>query len=142
LATTIKSQLHNNIVAIISLVVALSSFSYTAWRTERSEQNRTTRQAAFQMLVALGEIKEVVYHGHYDHDDVRGNPRTGWVYVDTIRDFSSAMPVPVRAKAEMLKQSWKDHWEGIGTRDADADAVTDAIDDCRAAVVATIRMLR
>jgi hypothetical protein len=89
LAATIKSQLRNNAIAIISLVVALSSFSYTAWRTERSERNRTTRQAAFQMLVALGEMKQVVYHGHYDHDAVAGNPRTGWVYVETIRDFSS-----------------------------------------------------
>jgi hypothetical protein len=142
LAATIKSQLRNNAIAIISLVVALSSFSYTAWRTERSERNRTTRQAAFQMLVALGEMKQVVYHGHYDHDAVRGNPRTGWVYVETIRDFSSAMPAPVPAKAEVLMQSWQIHWEGIGTQDADADAVTDAVDDCRAAVVATIRTLR
>ena len=139
---TIKSQLRNSAIAIISLVVALSSFSYTAWRTERSERNRTTRQAAFQMLVALGEMKQIVFHGHYDHDDVRGNPRTGWVYVGTIRDFSAAMPAPVSAKAELLMQTWKDHWEGIGTRDGDADAVTDAIDDCRAAVVETIQTLR
>ena len=142
LAASIKSQLRNNAIAIISLVVALSSFSYTAWRTERSERNRTTRQAAFQMLVALGEMKQVIYHGHYDHDAVRGNPRTGWVYVETIRDFSSAMPAPVPAKAEVLMQSWQSHWEGIGTRDEDADAVTDAVDNCRAAVVETIRTLR
>jgi len=142
LSTTIKSQLRSNAIAIISLVVALSSLSYTAWRTERSERNRTTRQAAFQMLVALGEMKQVVYHGHYDHDAVRGNPRTGWVYVETIRDFSSAMPEPVPLKAEALMQSWQKHWEGIGTRDEDADAVTDALDDCRAAVVASIQTLR
>ena len=94
------------------------------------------------MLVALGEMKQVVYHGHYDHDAVRGNPRTGWVYVETIRDFSSAMPAPVPAKAAMPMQSWQNHWEGIGLRDADADAVTDAVDDCRAAVVESIRSLR
>jgi hypothetical protein len=140
--TTIRSQLRNNAIAILSLIVALSSFSYTAWRTERSEKNRTTRQAAFEMLVALGEMKQVVYHGHYDHDSVRGNPRTGWVYVETIRDFSSAMPPPVPAKAEALMQSWQKHWEGIGTRDTDADAVTDALDDCRAAVVQSIRAIR
>jgi hypothetical protein len=142
LSVTLKSQLRSNAIAIISLIVALSSFSYTAWRTEHSERNRTTRQAAFQMLVALGEMKQVVYHGHYDHDAVRGNPRTGWVYVETIRDFSSGMPAPVPAKAEALMQSWQKHWEGIGTKDEDADAVTDALDDCRAAVVATIQTLR
>ena len=136
------TQLRSNAVAIISLVVALSSFSYTAWRTERSEHNRTIRQAAFQMLVALGEMKQVVYHGHYDHDAVRGSPRTGWVYVETILDFSAAMPAPVPAKAKVLMQTWQKHWEGIGTDDADADAVTNAIDDCRAAVVQNIQSLR
>jgi hypothetical protein len=52
------------------------------------------------------------------------------------------MPAPVPAKAEVLMQRWQNHWEGIGTKDADADAVTDALDDCRAAVVQTIRTLR
>ncbi len=142
MSSTIKSQLRINAIAIISLIVALSSFSYTAWRTERSERNRTTRQAAFQMLVALGEMKQIVYHGHYDHDNVRGNPRTGWVYIETIRDFSSAMPESVSAKANALMQSWQTHWEGIGKQDADADAVTDAVDECRAAVVETLKLLR
>ena len=141
MSATIKSELRNHAVAIISLVIALTSFSYTAWRMERSEQNLTTRDAAFQMLVALGAMKQVVYHGHYDHDKVAGNPRTGWVYVETIRDFGSSMPAPVPAKAEALLQSWKNHWEGIGTRDEDADAITDALDECRAAVVASVRSL-
>jgi hypothetical protein len=141
LPATIKSQLHSNAIAIISLAVALSSFSYTAWRMQRSEDNLTTRDAAFQMLVALGTMKQVVYHGHYDHDKVGGNPRTGWVYVETIRDFGSAMPAPVPAKADALMQSWEKHWEGIGTRDEDADAITDALDECRAAVVETVRSL-
>ena len=141
LSATIKSQLRANAIAIISLVVALASFSYTAWRMQHSEHNLTTRDSAFQMLVALGAMKQVVYHGHYDHDKVGGNPRTGWVYVETIRDFSSAMPPPVPAKAEALMQSWEKHWEGIGTRDEDADAITDALDECRAAVVETVRSL-
>jgi hypothetical protein len=141
LAVTIKSQLHDNAIAILSLFLALASFGFTAWRTERSEHNLTTRDAAFQMLGALGAMKQVVYHGHYDHDPVAGNPRTGWVYVDTIRDFSAAMPAPVPAKAAALMKTWKEHWEGIGTRDEDADAITDALDDCRAAVVETVRSL-
>jgi hypothetical protein len=141
LSATIKSELRANAVAIISLVVALASFSYTAWRMERTERNLTTRDAAFQMLVALGAMKQVVYHGHYDRDKVAGNPRTGWVYVETIRDFGSSMPAPVPSKAEALMQSWKNHWEGIGTSDEDADAITDALDECRAAVVETVRTL-
>ena len=141
LSATIKSQLRDNAIAIISVILALASFSYTAWRMERSEHNLTTRDAAFQMLLALGAMKQVVYHGHYDHDKVAGNPRTGWVYVETIRDFGSTMPPPVPAKTAALMQSWQKHWEGVGTHDEDADAITDALDECRAAVVETVRSL-
>lgn len=136
------SQLRANAVAILSLTVALSSFSYTAWRTERSEENRTKRQAAFQLLTTLGQMQEVVYRAHYDHDRDRGNPRTGWVYVQTISDFSTAMPAPVQARATDLLATWRAHWEGLGSNEADSDAISDAIESCRATVVLTLKALR
>ena len=142
MSTTIRSQVRVNAVALLSLLVALSSFSYTAWRTERSEDNRTKRQAAFQLLTTLGQMQEIVYHAHYDHDAQRGNPRTGWVFVQTINDFSTAMPPPVQEHARRLLASWRDHWEGLGVRDADADAISDALDACRESVVVSLKSLR
>jgi hypothetical protein len=139
---TLGSQLRTNAIAILSLFVALSSFSYTAWRTERSEANRTTRQAAFQLLVALGQMQEVVYRAHYDKDTVRGSPRSGWVYVRTINDFSAAMPAPIPARAQGLLEIWRDHWEGLGAHESDAEAIDDALDACRAAVVEALRSLQ
>jgi hypothetical protein len=139
---TLGQQLRSNAIAILSLAIALSSLSYTAWRTERSEANRTTRQAAFQMLVALGQMQEVVYRAHYDHDAVHGNPRTGWVYVRTLNDFSATMPAPVPARAQALLASWRDHWEGLGEHESDAIAIDDALDGCRSAVVETLRALQ
>lgn len=138
---SIRTQLRANAVALISLTVALASFSYTTWRNERSEHNRTIRQASFQLLSALGEMQQVVFHAHYDHDAVRGNPRTGWVYVATISDFSTTMPAPVPARAEQLFAAWRDHWERLGSDDADAEAISDAVDRCRAAVVAVVKTL-
>jgi hypothetical protein len=139
---TLGQQLRANAIAILSLTIALSSFSYTAWRTERSEANRTTRQAAFQMLVALGQMQEVVYRAHYDHDAVHGSPRSGWVYVQTINDFSATLPAPVPARAQSLLESWRDHWEGLGTQESDAVAIDDALGACRVAVVEAIRALQ
>jgi len=138
---SIRTQLRANAVALISLTVALASFSYTTWRNERSEHNRTIRQASFQLLSALGEMQQIVFHAHYDHDAVRGNPRTGWVYVATISDFSTTMPAPVPARAEQLFAAWRDHWERLGSDDADAEAISDAVDRCRAAVVAVVKTL-
>jgi len=139
---SLRQQLRANAIALISLAVALSSFSYTAWRTEHSEANRTTRQAAFQLLVALGQMQEVVYRAHYDHDTVRGSPRSGWVYVQTINDYSSTLPAPVARATQALLATWRDHWEGLGTHEDDAVAIDDAIANCRAVVVAQIKALR
>jgi hypothetical protein len=139
---SIRSQLQSNAIALISLVVALGGLGYNTWRNERTEHNRNIRQAAFQQLVALGQLKQLVYHAHYDHDASSGNPRTGWAYVETIQDFGAAMPEPVPMHAMALLNAWRDHWEGLGSSDADADAIIDALDADRAAVVATLRSLR
>lgn len=138
---SIRTQLRANAVAITSLVVALASFSYSTWRNERSEHNRTIRQASFQLLVALGEMQQLVYHAHYDHDLATGNPRTGWVYVATIADFSSTVPEPVPSRAHQLMTVWREHWEELGRDDKGADAISDAVEQCRTAVVATLRQL-
>jgi hypothetical protein len=138
---SIRTQLKSNIVALISLVVALTSFSYTTWRNERSEHNRTLRQASFQLLGSLGEMQQLVYHAHYDHDEAGGNPRTGWVYVGTIMDFSATMPEPVRARAQELLDVWREHFEQLGRDDAGAEAISDAVDRCRGAVVAELKRL-
>jgi hypothetical protein len=142
MSTPLRTQLRENLVALVSLAIALASFSYTAWRMERSETNLTTRQSAFQLLTALGQMQELVYLAHYDHDAMRGNPRIGWVYVMTINDFSATMPPPVQARAAALLVAWRDHWEGLmAARDTDTDAITDALEACRSSVVTELRAL-
>lgn len=142
MSISMRSRLRDHFVAFVSLAVALASFGYTAWRMERSETNLTTRQAAFQLLTALGQMQELVYLAHYDRDAIRGNPRSGWVYVMTINDFSATMPAPVQAHAAALLAAWRDHWEGLmASRDADADAISDALEACRSSVVAELRSL-
>ena len=138
---SISRQLRANAVAIISLAGALALFSYSTWRNERSEHNRNIRQASFQLLTSLGEMQQVVYHAHYDHDSVRGNPRTGWVYVQTIADFSAAMPAPVLHCATELHDAWRDHWEALGVRDADAETISNSIERCRLSVLDALKAL-
>lgn len=54
---TIRLQLKTNLVALISLVVALTALGYTPWRNERTEYNRNVRVAAFETLKQLGEAQ-------------------------------------------------------------------------------------
>ena len=56
------SQLQRNAVAIISLVVALTSLGYNTWRNEQSEGNRNQRFASFMILSKLNELQQLVFH--------------------------------------------------------------------------------
>jgi hypothetical protein len=141
--STVRQQLRNNAVALISLVVALGSLSYNTWRNERTEYNRNIRTATFELLVKLSELERVVYLAQYDRDRSGGNPRTGWTYVLVIRDLSSVVPPPVPAKATQLQQIWAENWEGLGRDDeASVTRIDDAIGALREAALMTLRSLR
>ena len=40
---SLKEQFRRNMVALISLVIAITSLGYNTWRNEASEANRTQR---------------------------------------------------------------------------------------------------
>ena len=141
--TTLRSQLRDNAVALISLAVALGSLGYNTWRNEHTERNRNVRTAAFELLMRLAELKRVVFLAQYDHDQAGGNPRTGWTYVLEIQDLSKLVPAPVPARADQLQQVWSGNWEDLGKKDeAGVNQIDDAIDKLRESTLGTLRSLR
>jgi hypothetical protein len=141
--TTIRQQLRNNAVALISLVVAISSLSYNTWRNERTEHNRNVRTAAFEVLMRAGDLERVAFLAQYDHDRNGGSPRTGWTDVLAIRELAALVPAPVPARAAELQQVWGENWEGLGKDDETAvNHIDDAIARLREATLATLRSLR
>lgn len=141
--TTLRRQLRDNAVALISLVVALSSLAYNTWRNERTEHNRNIRTATFELLTKLADLERVVFLAHYDHDTAGGSPRTGWTYVLVIRDLSAVVPAPVPAQAAELQRVWSGNWEGLGRDDETAvNRIDDAIVKLRYAALGTLRSLR
>ena len=141
--TSLRQQLRDNAVALISLVVALGSLTYNTWRNERTEHNRNVRTAAFELLTKLAELERVVFLAHYDRDVAGGNPRTGWTYVLVIADLSTVVPAPVPAQAAELQRVWRGNWEGLGKDDETAvDHIDDAIKKLRETTLGTLRSLR
>ena len=138
---TFVTQVRQNLVAIISLVVAVSGFSYNTWRNERSEENRNIRQAGFEVLLKLGELQEIVFLSHYDMDEHRGNPRSGWANVLLIGDLSENIPEPVPIDALALRQTWNSDWQGLGSNDESAENISESIDSLRGAVLQALRQL-
>ena len=141
--TTLRQQLRDNAVALISLVVALGSLAYNTWRNERTEHNRNVRTAAFELLTKLADLERVVFLAQYDRDLAGGNPRTGWTYVLVIADLSGVVPAPVPAQAAELQRVWRGNWEGLGKDDETAaDHIDDAIKKLRETTLGTLRSLR
>jgi hypothetical protein len=141
--TSLRQQLRDNAVALISLIVALGSLAYNTWRNERTEHNRNVRTAAFELLTKLAELERVVFLAQYDRDVAGGNPRTGWTYVLVIRDLSGVVPAPVPAQAAELQRVWRENWEDLGKKDETAvKDIDDAIKKLRDTTLGTLRSLR
>jgi hypothetical protein len=140
--STFRQQLRDNAVALISLVVALSSLGYNTWRNEHTEYNRNTRTATFELLGKLAELERVVFLAQYDRDPTGGNPRTGWSYVLVIRDLAAVVPAPVPARAAELQKTWSENWEGLGKdEESSVNRIDDAIGRLRGAALATLQSL-
>jgi len=141
--SSIRQQLRDNTVALISLTVAISSLAYNTWRNERTEHNRNVRTAAFEMLMRAADLERVTFLAQYDRDRNAGSPRSGWTDVLAIHELSELVPGAVPARAAELQQAWSDNWEGLGKPDESAvNRIDDAIGKLREASLATLRSLR
>ncbi len=138
----IREQLRRNAVALISLVVAITSLGYNTWRNEASEHNRNQRLVAIEVLRNLGELHEVVFRLHYDKDiDDAVNARTGWALVLTVHDLAMVLDEPLPRSADNLKNVWDDRFLGLGERGESADDIIGAIDLMRADIHGLLRDL-
>lgn len=129
----IKEQLRRNTVALISLVVAMTSLGYNTWRNEASEGNRTQRLIALEVLMKLGDLQQLTWHHHYDQDfEDKGNLRTGWTLVIVIRDISQILDGPLPEATTALHATWSEHWDNLDSSTDAKDSVIDAIEVVRA----------
>jgi hypothetical protein len=134
-------QLRRNSVALISLVVAVSSLSYNTWRNEATEDNRNLRFAAFEILLKLGELQQVVFHVHYDKDFDKGNPRIGWAYVLTINDLAQVLPDPLQKSTAELQHAWGENWEYLADSTVSLNVIMQVLDATRNQTLILLRSL-
>jgi len=142
--TKITEQIRRNLVAIISLAVAVTSLGYNTWRNEASESNRNQRLVSIEVLRNLGELQQVVYHRHWDMDEEdKGNPLTGWAIVLTINDLAMVLEAPLPESAERLRVTWEQQSEYLGSAkdDEHIKSIIEAIDRVRVDTHALLRGL-
>ena len=110
---TIRQQIHNNLVALISLMVAVGALAYNTWRNETTEEQRNIRHASFRVLENLGELQEVVDMRHYYLPFETASGQEGQLRIQgfgslgMIRDLMMLMPEPAPSAGEDLYQDWQ-----------------------------------
>ena len=137
----IREQLRNNMVAIISLAIALSALGYNTWRNERTEHNRNIRLAGFELLTEIGSLQQIIFYAHFAEGDQRGDPRMGWADMLTINDLAQLMPAEVIKDADQLKTVWQADSAGLAEHDAAFQRIDGAIDALRQTTLESLRAL-
>jgi hypothetical protein len=155
--STIRRQIHDNAVALISLFIAVSSLAYNTWRNETTEEQRNIRHASFLVLERLGELQQAVDYRHYylpyrDNDVLESRSRLeGFGSAAMIHDLMSLMPRPAPSAGKQLHALWLGRFDDLGALDgqsrhtADAAAaeqeLTSAIRESRSAVLRVLERL-
>ena len=141
-SNSVANQIRLNTVALISIIIAVSSLSYNTWRNEKTEENRNQRFASFEVLLKLSELQQVIFYSHYDKDSSdKGNPRTGWSYVLTVRDLSRVLHPPLPAAADELLAVWGENWAGLVENKKNVDLIMDEIDNIRSETLLLLESL-
>jgi hypothetical protein len=124
-------QIKVNVVAIASVIVAVTGLLYNTYRNERTEHNRNTRIAAFETLKNLGEAQIIVEYAHFKKNRQLGDPLQGVGRALYIRDLVRVLPPPAPDDAERLWIAWRDNADKVES-DTDAMiAITDEIQRLR-----------
>ena len=137
-----RRQVRDNLVAITSLVVAVSALSYNTWRNERTERNRNVRVAGIELLREIGSLQQIIFYAHYAAGDARGDPRMGWADVLTIEDLATMMPPEVGQEALELRAVWDADAEGLMDDDAAFGRIDGAIEELRRETLRSLQALR
>jgi hypothetical protein len=140
--STFKEQVQRNMVALISLAIAITSLSYNTWRNEASEHNRNQRLVSIQLLLMLGDLQQLTLDYHYgekiDADSVH---RAAWTKVLTIRDISKIAAGEVPDSAENLYEVWNANYDELGSNVEAKNKVLDALERLRSDTHEVLRNL-
>ena len=139
---TIAQQIKNNLIAIISMAIAVSSLAYNTWRNEQTEYNRNIRTSSFEILMSLAELQLLVDYAFYSESSDKHDPIKGWSYVLYVQDLSQAVSTSTVQQADALHTVWSDHWQDMEKQEASAKAINKVIDDNRRQILVTLKSLQ
>ncbi len=110
-----KKQLQQNILAILSILIAVTALSYNSWRNEKSEENRNFRTAGFEIMRESAHLQYIIDTSTYASSEDSTGAINGWVKVNLILALSELMTPEIKQQAKNLKRVWTDNWQLLDT---------------------------
>jgi hypothetical protein len=131
-SSTFKEQVRRNMVALISLAVAVTGLGYNTWRNEASEHNRNQRLVSIELLLMLGDLQQLTLDNHYGDDTSRAaTSRKAWAKVLSIRDLAQISEGAVPESAMALYNIWSSDYDELGESTGAKDRIVSALDEVR-----------
>lgn len=137
------ASVKRNVVALISLTVALTGLGYNTWRNETTESHRNVRQGAFAMVEQVGQLQQLVDQRFYagKKDDI--NRISCWGKVALLRDMGPLVSREVAAKSQRLSEVWEHELDALDEGNADAEKkISGAIGELREQLLVDLKRLR
>lgn len=118
---SLVKQVKKNLLALVSLAIAISALSYNTWRNELTEFNRNQRSAGFEILKELAALQYQVDHLYYAEFSKKQDSKSGvnsivisgWTRVNFIVALSELMNPSVTNKALSLKNVWSNQVDDL-----------------------------
>lgn len=140
--TPIKQQLKNNLIALISIVIAIASLSYNTWRNEQTEYNRNVRTSSFEILMSLAELQLLADYAFYSDDSQKHDPIKGWSHILYVNSLAETVSGEVKQNVQSLHQSWQENWQQMHEQEESLVKITNAINITRQSVLTTLKDLQ
>jgi hypothetical protein len=140
--TSLMQQIRRNLLALLSLLVALSALSYNTWRNETSEQHRNIRAAEFEMLKELSELQQIIDYAYLRQDLQHGDLAKGLAHVLFIRDLAKLTPEPVDNSAQALLVAWNSDSDKLASNKEAGAALSEQVLNTRTTVLESLRNLK
>ncbi|HSY29438.1 MAG TPA: hypothetical protein VK832_18150 [Burkholderiaceae bacterium] len=140
--SSLMQQIRRNLLALLSLLVALSALSYNTWRNEASEKHRNIRAAEFEMLKELSELQQIIDYAYLRQDPQHGDLAKGLAHVLFIHDLASLTPEPVNNSAQALLLSWNSDSEKLVSSKEAGATLSEQVLNTRTIVLESLRSLK
>lgn len=139
----LRESVRQNLLALISLWLALFALGYNTWRNETTEGQRNVRDAGFIVLRSLGELQELADARFYGGKKNETNRIAIWGRVLLVRDIAELVSEQSKQRADVLYATWSELSVAFDAGDAEAEKrFTAATREAREQVLTDLRALR